>query len=336
MTPSPPPHSPYSGTFDINREAVDGASPGMDQILFGALTESYNQVTELAAWTALYATSGITSPTSVTTDADLAVEARAMLKQIRGEQAAFDVRRGIGPDRIFFGSGVWSAALEAESASASGEPLYPYYNPTNRDATSTNNQSVQVAIRGTIGESATQATSAKVAQVRFATCARGKAQPACSGGKRSWDQPNSGSPCSTTLYSKWCSPRVSPSTRKPERSLWISLWVTRRTWTRCVTTGGYRTPSKTPSYRRRGIGRATLPLKRYAPEFLTDCPPRVEEWALSTAMLLLRASQRGGTAVSSPDGVVLPGGIGGAFDVRQRRGILGRQYGAPHVTIAGG
>ena len=72
---------PYSGMFDINREAVDGASPGMDQILFGALTESYNQVTELAAWTALYATSGITSPTSVTTDADLAVEARAMLKR---------------------------------------------------------------------------------------------------------------------------------------------------------------------------------------------------------------------------------------------------------------
>ena len=87
----------------------------MDQILFGALQESYNQVTELAAWTALYATSGITSPTSVTSDADLSVEARLMEAQIRSEQAAFDVRRGIGPDVILFGAGVWSAALSANS-----------------------------------------------------------------------------------------------------------------------------------------------------------------------------------------------------------------------------
>ena len=79
-----------------------------------------------------------------------------------------------------------------------------------------------------------------------------------------------------------------------------------------------------------------LALEEVRPEFLTDCPPRVEEWALSTAMLLLRASQRGGTAVATPDGIQLPGGIGGAFDVRQRRGILGRQYGQPHVTVAGG
>jgi hypothetical protein len=159
---------PYSGTFDINREAVDGASPGMDQILFGALGESYNQVTELAAWTALYAASGITSPTSVTSDADLAVEARLMEAQIRSEQAAFDVRRGIGPDYIYFGAGVWSAALSSNSTATSGEPLYPYYNPTNRDGRSTNNGVVGIDIRGVPGESAKQATSAKVTQLRHA------------------------------------------------------------------------------------------------------------------------------------------------------------------------
>jgi hypothetical protein len=142
----------------------------MDAILFGALGESYNQVSELAAWTALYATSGITSPTSVTSDADLSVEARLMAAQIRSEQAAFDVRRGIGPDMIIFGSGTWSAALSADSTATSGEPLYPYYLPTNRDGASFNEGSVSIAVRGTPGQSATQATSAKVTQLRFADC----------------------------------------------------------------------------------------------------------------------------------------------------------------------
>jgi hypothetical protein len=91
-----------------------------------------------------------------------------MLAQLRSEQAAFDVRRGIGPDMILFGAGVWSAALAAESASASGEPLYPYYNPNNRDAQSRNDGSVAIDLRGTPGESAKQATSAKVTMVRFA------------------------------------------------------------------------------------------------------------------------------------------------------------------------
>ena len=77
-------------------------------------------------------------------------------------------------------------------------------------------------------------------------------------------------------------------------------------------------------------------LEEVRAEYHTDCPPRVREWALSTASMIVRASTRGGQNTASPDGVT-PGGIGsGAFETRQRRGILGRQYGQPHVTVAGG
>lgn len=158
---------PYAGKFDINREAIDAGSPGMDQILFGFLDESYNQVTELAAWTALYATSGITSPTSVATNADLSIEARAMNAQIRAEIVAFDARRGVSPDALIYGSGVFSAAVVADSTATSGEPLYPYHGPMNRDGLVTGRGAVVIDNLGIPGYQSAKATSSKVAEVLF-------------------------------------------------------------------------------------------------------------------------------------------------------------------------
>jgi hypothetical protein len=83
-------------------------------------------------------------------------------------------------------------------------------------------------------------------------------------------------------------------------------------------------------------GMCDLALEEVQAEYRTDSPPRVREWAYSVASMIVRASTRGGQNTASPDGVT-PGGIGsGSFEVRQRRGLLGRQYAAPHVTIAGG
>jgi hypothetical protein len=83
-------------------------------------------------------------------------------------------------------------------------------------------------------------------------------------------------------------------------------------------------------------GMCDLALYEVQAEYRTDCPPRVREWAYSVASMIVRAATRGGQNTASPDGVT-PGGIGsGSFEVRQRRGLLGRQYAQAHVTVAGG
>lgn len=117
----------YSGKIDISREAVDAGSPAMDSYLLQQLKRSYNNVTDLAAYTAIAGYSGIDTGSS-TTDASNVVEAQNMVTTILTEMGNFKARLG-APANI-----IWAAPSEYVDVTAlnaaDGRPLFPYVNPS--------------------------------------------------------------------------------------------------------------------------------------------------------------------------------------------------------------
>jgi hypothetical protein len=117
----------YSGKIDISREAVDAGSPAMDSYLLQQLKRSYNNVTDLAAYTSIAAYSGIDTGSS-TTDASNVVEAQNMVTTILTEMGNFKARLG-APANI-----IWAAPSEYVDVTslnaADGRPLFPYVNPS--------------------------------------------------------------------------------------------------------------------------------------------------------------------------------------------------------------
>jgi phage head maturation protease len=118
----------YSGMFDINREALDAGSPGMDELLFGFLRRSYDNVTDAAAYTAIAGYSGIDTGSS-TTDASNTIEAQNMVSTVLSEMAAFKARAGYPANIIWMAP---SEFVDVTSLNATdGRPIFPYVNPQN-------------------------------------------------------------------------------------------------------------------------------------------------------------------------------------------------------------
>lgn len=117
----------YSGKVDVSREAIDAGSPAMDQTLLALLRRSYNNVTDLAAYTSIAGYSGIDTGSS-TTDASNTVEAQNMVSTILSEMADFKARAGYKADIIWAAPGEFKdvTALNA----ADGRPLFPYVSPS--------------------------------------------------------------------------------------------------------------------------------------------------------------------------------------------------------------
>jgi hypothetical protein len=149
----------YSGKIDISREAVDAGSPGMDQILFSALRRSYNNVTELAAYTAIVGFSGIDTGSS-TTDASPAVEAQNMVSTIITEMAAFTDRCGYPAD-IIWANPTQFGLLTGLNAT-DGRPILPYTGPSNTVGTGVQANHGVVPIQGVPMYNAHAVASAKV------------------------------------------------------------------------------------------------------------------------------------------------------------------------------
>lgn len=113
----------YHGLYDISRQALDGGGPETDALCMGALYESYAQVTESAAVTAILANG--TAGTDVTSNADTVdVEPRSALKSIRTQLATFYANRGAPADAVLYASDVYQAALGADGTD--GRPLYSF------------------------------------------------------------------------------------------------------------------------------------------------------------------------------------------------------------------
>lgn len=120
--------APYSGMFDINREALDAASPGLDSILMGFLRESYAQTTEAAAVTSITGTASIDTG-SAAHNATAATKAQLLEVEFRREIAQFKARLGQKCDVVFAAPDQYEQ-LAVYSAS-DGRPLLPYTNQVN-------------------------------------------------------------------------------------------------------------------------------------------------------------------------------------------------------------
>lgn len=149
----------YSGMFDINREALDAGSPGMDAILMGFLRRSYNNVTDTAAYTAIAGYSGIDTGSS-TTDASNTVEAQNMVSTILTEMANFKARAGYGANIIWMAP---SEFVDVTSLNATdGRPLFPYVNPQNTSGQASQANYGDIYINGVRAINAVNAATTKV------------------------------------------------------------------------------------------------------------------------------------------------------------------------------
>lgn len=114
----------YHGLYDVARQAVDAAAPGTDGLIMRTLVNSYNEVTEAAAVTAILANG--TAGTDVTSDASTtAVEPQSAQKAIRYEMAKMNAALFAAPDAVLFAADVYQIAVQADNAAGSG-PLYPF------------------------------------------------------------------------------------------------------------------------------------------------------------------------------------------------------------------
>jgi hypothetical protein len=149
----------YSGMFDINREALDAGSPGMDQLLFGFLRRSYNNVTDTAAYTAIAGYGGIDTGSS-TTDASNTVEAQNMVSTILTEMAAFKGRAGYPANIIWAAPGEYADVTSLNATD--GRPIFPYVNPSNTSGSAAEANYGQVYVQGVPMINATNVASTKV------------------------------------------------------------------------------------------------------------------------------------------------------------------------------
>ena len=117
----------YSGKIDVSREAIDAGSPAMDATLLALLKRSYNNVTDLAAYTAIAGYGGIDTGSSAT-DASNTVEAQNMVSTIISEMADFKARAGYKADIIWAAPGEFKDVTGLNAAD--GRPLFPYVNPS--------------------------------------------------------------------------------------------------------------------------------------------------------------------------------------------------------------
>lgn len=114
----------YHGLYDVARQAVDAGAPGTDALILRTLMNSYNEVTEAAAVTAILANG--TAGTDVTSNADTTgVEPQSAQKAIRLEMAKMNVGLKQAPDAVLYASDVYQVAVGADNAAGSG-PLYPF------------------------------------------------------------------------------------------------------------------------------------------------------------------------------------------------------------------
>jgi len=117
----------YSGKIDVSREAIDAGSPAMDATLLALLKRSYNNVTDLAAYTAIAGYAGIDTGSSGN-DASNTVEAQNMVSTIISEMADFKARAGYKADIIWAAPGEFKDVTGLNAAD--GRPLFPYVNPS--------------------------------------------------------------------------------------------------------------------------------------------------------------------------------------------------------------
>jgi hypothetical protein len=114
----------YVGLYDVSRQAVDAGAPNTDALVLATLRNSYNEVTEAAAVTAILANG--TAGTDVVSDASTtAVEPQLAQKAIRLEMAKMNVGLKKPPSAVLFASDVYQIAVQADNAAGSG-PLYPF------------------------------------------------------------------------------------------------------------------------------------------------------------------------------------------------------------------
>jgi hypothetical protein len=162
----------YHGLADVSRQALDGGGPATDAIVMGALAESYAQVTEGAAVTAILANG--TAGTDVTTDADLQVEARAAQRSIRSQMATFYAARGLPPSAILFASDVYGAAVAADNLGGTG-PLYPFLSDRTvivNQAGVSGQAAMDLAVYGVPGKLAFKLTATKFVIVNWSDMIR--------------------------------------------------------------------------------------------------------------------------------------------------------------------
>lgn len=114
----------YHGLLDVSRQAVDAGSPVTDALMMATLMNSYNEVTEAAAVTAILANG--TAGTDVASNADTTgVEPQSAQKAIRLEMAKMHVGLKRTPQAVLFASDVYQVAVGADNAAGTG-PLYPF------------------------------------------------------------------------------------------------------------------------------------------------------------------------------------------------------------------
>lgn len=164
----------YTGLYDAARQAIDAGAPGTDALIMGALLESYAQVTEAAAVTAILANG--TAGTDVATNADTTnVEPTSAQIQIRKELAAMYANRGAPADAVLFASDVYQAAVGATNTT-SGNALYPFmadsYQVSNQAAAAPNPARGVLNIYGVPGQLAFKLTATKFVVVKWADMIR--------------------------------------------------------------------------------------------------------------------------------------------------------------------
>ena len=157
----------YHGLYDVSRQAVDAAAPGTDALILRTLVNSYNEVTESAAVTAILANG--TAGTDVVSDASTtAVEPQSAQKAIRFEMANMNAGLLQAPDAILFAPDVYKIAVQADNAAGSG-PLYPFlsdrFTATNQAANI--DRDMALAVYGRPGYLAHKLTATKFVVVNW-------------------------------------------------------------------------------------------------------------------------------------------------------------------------
>jgi phage head maturation protease len=164
----------YHGLFDVARQALDAGGPATDEIVMAGLRESYAQVTEGAAVTAILANG--TTGTDVTTNADtIDIEPRSALKAIRTQLGTFFANRGMPADAVLYAPDVYQVAVGADTGTA-GEPLYKFLSDRGYQAFNAagdvNTGAMALNVYGVPGLLAFKLTATKFVMVKWADVIR--------------------------------------------------------------------------------------------------------------------------------------------------------------------